>query len=94
MAAQLDAQKRIGAPIVQIEDRERYFDWQSGVGLAGPGLVLDLERRLALTDLQACFADVRPLGVIDRGEGRSRWTRYAVFRVAEPRRDVLRHGCR
>jgi len=94
VAAQLDAQKRIGAPIVQIEDRERYFDWQSGVGLAGPGLVLDLERRLALTDLQACFADVRPLGVIDRGEGRSRWTRYAVFRVAEPRRDVLRHGCR
>jgi len=56
--------------------------------------VLDLERRLTLTDLQVCFAEVRPLGVVDRGQGASRWTRYAVFRVAGPRRDLLHQGCR
>ena len=94
VAAQLAAQRRIRAPIVQIEDRERYFDWQRDASLAGPGLVLDLERRMKHADLAACFAEVRPLGVIDRGHGGSRWTRYAAFRVAGPRRDVLAQGCR
>jgi len=79
--------------VVQIEDRERYFDWQGSADLGGPGLVLDLERRLKTSELQRCFGVVQPLGVIDRGNGRSRWTRYALFRVAAPKRDVLRQGC-
>jgi 4-amino-4-deoxy-L-arabinose transferase-like glycosyltransferase len=93
VTAQLDAQRRIAAPIVQIADRERYFDWQAGADLSGPGLVLDLERRMKTTDLERCFTQVQPLGVIDRGQGRSRWTRYALFRVAGPKRDLLRLGC-
>ena len=93
VAAQLDAARRIPAPVVQIADRERYFDWQSSADLSGPGLVLDLERRLTAADLQRCFAQVRPLGVVDRGAGRSRWTRYALFRVAAPKTDVLKDGC-
>jgi len=93
VAAQLEAPRRIAGPIVQIEDRVRYFDWQRRADLSGPGLVLDLERRLPASSLQACFAQVTPLGVLDRGDGRSRWTRYAVYRVAEPRRDVLALGC-
>lgn len=93
VAAQLDAQRRIAVPVVQIADRERYFDWQAGADLSGPGLVLDLDRRMKTADLARCFAEVRPLGIIDRGQGRSRWTRYALFRVAGPKRDVLSLGC-
>ena len=93
VAAQLAAPSRIAAPIVQIVDRERYFDWQGGADLSGPGLVLDLERRLTAAQLQQCFAEVRPLGVLQRGPVKSRWTRYSVFRVAGPKRDVLRQGC-
>jgi hypothetical protein len=78
---------------VQITDRERYFDWQAGADLSGPGLVLDLQRRLKSADLERCFAQVQPVAVLDRGAGHSRWTRYAVFRVAGPKRDVLRRGC-
>lgn len=93
VAAQLDAARGVQAPVVQIADRERYFDWQTSANVTGPGLVLDLERRLKAADLQLCFAQVRPLGVIDRGDGRSRWTRYALFRVSGPKRDILKGGC-
>jgi len=55
--------------------------------------VLDLERRMKPADLERCFAQVQPVGVIDRGQGRSRWTRYALFRVSGPRQDVLKLGC-
>lgn len=93
VAAQLDFAGGVRAPIVQIQDRERYFDWQAGADLSGPGLVLDLERRLEAAELQRCFGVVQPLGVVDRAGGRSRWTRYALFRVAAPKRDVLKDGC-
>ena len=93
VAAQLAAQDRSAAPIAQIVDRERYFDWQKGANLAGPGLVLDLERRLTQPELRRCFAEVQPLSPLQRGAVKSRWTRYAVFRVAGPKRDVLAQGC-
>jgi 4-amino-4-deoxy-L-arabinose transferase-like glycosyltransferase len=93
VAAQLDARRRIQAPVLQIVDRERYFDWQKGVDATGPGLVLDLERRITAPQLQSCFAEVRPLGVLVRGPVAAKWTRYAVFRVAGPRRDVISEGC-
>jgi 4-amino-4-deoxy-L-arabinose transferase-like glycosyltransferase len=93
VAAQLDARRRIAAPIVQIVDRDRYFDWQKGADLSGPGLVLDLERRLTTAQLERCFAQVQPLGELQRGAVTSRWTRYSLFRVAGPKRDVLNQGC-
>jgi 4-amino-4-deoxy-L-arabinose transferase-like glycosyltransferase len=93
VAAQLSAQRRIQAPVMQIVDRPRYFDWQRGVDLTGPGLVLDLERRITQPQLERCFASVEPLGDIVRGPVGARWTRYAVFRVAGPKRDVLNEGC-
>ena len=83
----------VRAPVVQIEDRGRYFDWQRSADLSGPGLVLDLERRLKAPELQRCFGVVQPLGVVDRAGGRSRWTRYALFKVTAPKRDVLQQGC-
>jgi 4-amino-4-deoxy-L-arabinose transferase-like glycosyltransferase len=93
VAAQLAFTRRIEAPVVQIVDRERYFDWQKGADLSGPGLVVDLDRRITQPQLERCFAEVRPLGAVQRGSAPSRWTRYAAFRVAGARRDVLRQGC-
>jgi hypothetical protein len=93
VAAQLAAPRRIAAPVVQIVDRERYFDWQKGADLSGAGLVLDLERRITAAQLATCFAEVQPLAPLQRGPVSSRWTRYAVFRVAGPKRDVLNQGC-
>ncbi|HKR87536.1 MAG TPA: glycosyltransferase family 39 protein [Phenylobacterium sp.] len=93
VAAQLDFAGAVRAPVVQIQDRDRYFGWQASADLSGPGLVLDLERRLKAVELQRCFGVVQPLGIIDRAGGRSRWTRYALFRVSAPKRDVLRQGC-
>jgi 4-amino-4-deoxy-L-arabinose transferase-like glycosyltransferase len=93
VAAQLEARRRIAAPVIQIVDRERYFDWQEGVDVTGPGLVLDLERRITQPRLERCFAEVRPLGTLTRGRVAGKWTRYAVFRVAKPKRDVLAEGC-
>jgi 4-amino-4-deoxy-L-arabinose transferase-like glycosyltransferase len=93
VAAQLAARNRIAAPVVQLIERERYFDWQKDVDLSGPGLVLDLDRRLGSAELGRCFAEVKPLGVLQRGPTKSPWTRYAVFRVSGARLDVLNQGC-
>jgi 4-amino-4-deoxy-L-arabinose transferase-like glycosyltransferase len=93
VAAQLAAAGGIGAPVIQIVDRERYFDWQKGVDARGPGLVLDLERRITADQLARCFAEVRPLKPLQRGAVASRWTRYAAFRVAGPKFDVVGQGC-
>jgi 4-amino-4-deoxy-L-arabinose transferase-like glycosyltransferase len=93
LAAQLAARHRVTTPIVQIVDRDRYFDWQQGADLSGPGLVLDLERRLTAQQLGRCFGDVQPLPPLQRGSVGNRWTRYAAFRVARPKADVLRQGC-
>jgi 4-amino-4-deoxy-L-arabinose transferase-like glycosyltransferase len=93
VAAQLDAPRRIAAPVIEIVERERYFDWQRAADVSGPGLVLDLERRISQPQLELCFAEVRPLGTLTRGPMDGKWTRYAVFRVARPKRDVLAQGC-
>ena len=61
--------------------------------LSGPGLVLDLDRRLSAAELGRCFAEVQPLGILQRGPKKSDWTRYAVFRVSGARYDVLNQGC-
>ena len=42
--------------------------------------------------LRMCFGQVTQLAEILRGEGRGA-TPYAVFRVAEPKRDIETLGC-
>jgi 4-amino-4-deoxy-L-arabinose transferase-like glycosyltransferase len=93
VAAQLAAPNRIAAPIVQIVERERYFGWQREVDLSGPGLVLDLDRRLDADQLGRCFHSVQRLGILQRGASPSHWTRYAVYKVSDARFDVLNQGC-
>lgn len=92
--AQLDA-NGVGAPVVEIDERDRYpaGDGSWRADLTRPGLVVDLDRRANAKVLGACFAQVAPMGELNRGEGRGRRQAYAVFKVAQPRRDVLTQGC-
>jgi 4-amino-4-deoxy-L-arabinose transferase-like glycosyltransferase len=93
-AAELAAAGAPG-PVVEIVERDRYPagdpSWRADLGR--PGLVIDIDRRVGVAALQTCFAEVTPLGELERGEGAGRRERYAAFRVARPRRDVLAEGC-
>ena len=95
LASELADERGLAAPVVQLAERDR---WQ---GLSksrpptatAPGLAIDLTRRLNASDLDRCFAVVSPLGLIARGEPGEGGKTYAVFRVAQPRFDVLQLGC-
>lgn len=80
-AAQLQAQGRIAAPVMQVTERERYGFLPPALRTPakGPGLVVDLGRRLDADTLGACFEQVTPLGRIVRQPGASGV--YAVYRV-------------
>jgi 4-amino-4-deoxy-L-arabinose transferase-like glycosyltransferase len=90
---QLAAEKRIGAPLIQIIERERWFDWDPKADYSRPGLVLDLDRRVRASDLARCFAVVTPAGAIDRGADAGPATRYTAYRVQGPKYDLVRQGC-
>lgn len=94
LAAQLDDQPALGVPVIQLAERNRYGpadrSWTVEPGRAG--LVLDLTRRLELSDLTACFEHAEPLGFLKRGEDETR-SRYALFRVQGAKRDLLNQGC-
>jgi len=83
-------------PIVQISERNRWHGIENGRSpdLTQPGVVVDLTRRLDPARLRACFADIRFLGVLPRGEVRARSTTYGVYRVAGPTGNLIRDGCR
>jgi hypothetical protein len=95
LAAQLADQPAIGAPILQISERDRWAGLNMGAraDLARPGLVTDLTRRIDRATLDRCFAVVRPLGQLDRGLPGEKTKPYAVILVARPRRDVAVSGC-
>jgi 4-amino-4-deoxy-L-arabinose transferase-like glycosyltransferase len=91
---QLQAQRRIQAPVLQINERDRYADMpQAPPDLSRPGLLVDLLRRVDRTRLQACFAQVGPTLEIDRGSPRDADSRYGATLVAGPRAGLLTAGC-
>ena len=94
VTGQLDAQ-HIAAPVVELGERDRYLKGDASwrVDISRLGLVVDLKRRMKGAALQGCFAQVTPLGDLVRHQGASRLDRYALFLVAQPRRDVLTEGC-
>jgi 4-amino-4-deoxy-L-arabinose transferase-like glycosyltransferase len=93
-AAELDA-SGADAPVVEIGERDRYppgdASWRAD--LTRPGLVVDLDRRIGPAMLGACFAQVARVGDLERGQGPGRRQAYAMFKVAQPRRDILAQGC-
>jgi 4-amino-4-deoxy-L-arabinose transferase-like glycosyltransferase len=92
--AQLDY-ARADAPVVQIDERDRYSpgDGSWRADMTRPGLIVDIDRRLSAQALMTCFAKVEPYGFVVRHLGVSRPTRYALFLVEGPRYDMLRDGC-
>lgn len=88
--AQLANQLVIQAPVIQIDERDRYGNWPlpSGLDLTRPGLIIDLSRRMDAKALANCFAKVTPLPSLTRG-GRA----YDVYRVEEAKVDVVKTGC-
>lgn len=92
-AGQLAARGEIHAPVLQLDERERYvFLPATGADLNRPGLVVDLARREGDRALAACFASVQPMGVVQRGPKAAKGTLYAVWRVQGPRR-IVEGGC-
>ena len=93
LAAQLLDEPGVGAPVVQIAERDRWITLKTvRPDMVSPGLIVDLPRRVSLSLLRQCFGEVQPAGKLVRGAGSGR-TLYAAVRVAQPRRDVLRAGC-
>ncbi len=95
LAAQLTTEPGLGAPIVQLAERDRWTTVSTGAppDPARPGLVTDLPRRVSLASLGRCFSSVAPLGTVTRGDPGGAGQPYAVFVVAGPRRDLLTDGC-
>ncbi len=92
-AAQLAARPEVHAPVLQLDERERYvFLPESGADMAKPGLVVDLVRRDGQGPLKTCFSDVTAEPPLLRGPARSLKQTYAVWRVQGARADV-QGGC-
>jgi hypothetical protein len=81
--------------VTQIAERDRWRGPTTGhpPRQEQPGLVVDLTRRLDPALLRACFADVRFIGDISRGAAGEEPKFYGMYRVAGPRRDIVRDGC-
>ena len=95
LAAQLTTEPSLGAPILQLAERDRWTTVATGPApdIGKPGLVTDLSRRASIANLSRCFAQVEPVGVLFRGNPGERGQAYAVFKVSEPKRDLLKNGC-
>jgi 4-amino-4-deoxy-L-arabinose transferase-like glycosyltransferase len=95
LAAELDDESSIRAPILQISERARYQGLSTAPppDLSRPGLIIDLRRRINLTALGQCFTRLEPLGTIVRGAPGEPGTPYAVILVSAPRRDIVDAGC-
>jgi 4-amino-4-deoxy-L-arabinose transferase-like glycosyltransferase len=95
LAAELDDEPALRAPVLQISERARYqgLAVAASPDLARPGLIVDLQRRIDLAALAQCFTRLQPLGTLARGAPDELGTPYAVILVAGPRRDIIRAGC-
>lgn len=83
------------APVLQISERQRWRGPTAGAAAdtTRQGLLIDLTRRLDPAKLRACFADVTFIGELGRGAPGERPKVYGLYRVAGPKRDVIREGC-
>ena len=80
--AQLQAQHASAAPVLQLNEAERYGDMpQAQADLGQPGLIVDLERRIDLARLKACFVGVgAPIRIV-RGASASSESLYLAVPV-------------
>ena len=92
--AQLQAHKVSAAPIVQLNEAERYDDMpQAPADLAAPGLIVDLERRIDLRRLKTCFAGVGTPIPLSRGASAGAEARYLAVPVQSAAPGGDRRSC-
>ncbi|HEX9167823.1 MAG TPA: hypothetical protein VF886_02695, partial [Roseiarcus sp.] len=95
LASELADEPEQHSPVIQLAERARWRGLpRSAPGLLGQsGLVVDLPRRLSGVNLIGCFSDVKPLGLIARGDLGEPGKAYVVFQVAGAKVDLLTDGC-
>ncbi len=81
--AELAASGKIKGPIVELRERDRYpsndASWRADLGQ--PGLVVDLQERMASVQLGRCFQAVQPLAGEVRGDPGKAGAAYATALV-------------
>ena len=88
------ARARPAAPIVQLNEAERYDDMpQAPADLAAPGLIVDLERRIDLRRLKTCFAGVGTPIPLSRGASAGAEARYLAVPVQSAAPGGDRRSC-
>jgi 4-amino-4-deoxy-L-arabinose transferase-like glycosyltransferase len=93
-AAQLANTEVIGAPLLQVIERDRYLDPEPRrPDQSQPGLIVDLDRRVEAKDLATCFAHVEALSQVIRGASAKHGVRYDVFLVSSPKVNLIDSGC-
>jgi hypothetical protein len=95
LAAQLMTEPSISAPVLQITERARWASLPSAASAAvsGPGLLVDLPRRIDLAALRRCFEEADAVGYLARGPIVGSATRYEMVRVNRPRGALAEAGC-
>ena len=92
--AQLSDEGQIQAPLLQVNERDRYWpEDRERPDFTRPGLIIDISRRAKRDNVLRCFANVTPAGDLPRAGGAGRNQHYAAFLVSGPRRDVWSEGC-
>jgi hypothetical protein len=80
--AQLQARRASLAPVLQLNEAERYDDMpQARADLSRPGVIVDLERRIDLERLKTCFLGVGTPIRLTRGAFPTRESRYLAVPV-------------
>lgn len=92
-AAQLLAQNKINAPVVELIERARYT-FEAPPRTDGPGVVIDLDRRIGDQDLTPCFGVVQRLPDLKRGDPNKPGLTYHAYLVSKPLVDIAAQGCR
>jgi 4-amino-4-deoxy-L-arabinose transferase-like glycosyltransferase len=91
--AQLAATRRLQAPLISVIERQRYPDETANPDQTRPGLMVDLDRRMALSDLLTCFGEARRVGELRRGAPGGPAKVYDAYLVARPKVDLVKQGC-
>ncbi len=93
--AELAASGQVHAPVVELRERDRYppGDRSWSADLTQPGVVVDLDRRVADRGLGTCFKSITPLPGQVRGDPRRPGVAYAASRVAGSTRTPANADC-
>ncbi|WP_339747693.1 glycosyltransferase family 39 protein [uncultured Maricaulis sp.] len=94
-AASLARAHPADTPVLQLYQRDRYTtaDPSWTIDAAQPGLVVDLVRRVHISDLELCFAEIEQLPDLERVGPDGHSTLYTVVLVSGPLRPFVQAGC-